>query len=679
MSNTTELKFLQPVVPTTSSDPLFADATGNGVFLDFSTNASGSLTQVEVDTLVNGGIATALAEADANFFNDPVFSSLFTAVSTVGEDGAFETTATSTAEVIASFSIQAHETFSFDYIFDLAVNSKEIEQPDQEYAKAKSNIGFLLLDTTDSNNHVLIDYFTAEGTLISSQHVGDINFGSSANATIDFSNQDLNINGDDGTDSAIATVVGNYSRQFSSARELTLVEFSVSKVHLLGDTFIDKLGHDVIYGSIWDNYLEGTHYNDKIYASLGNDTVKGYAGDDIIEGGGGHDWLYGGDGRDSIHGGTGDDYIDGGYGLDYIDGGSGYDTVSYAPRWNDVHLNLATGIVTFSGTSGSETIHNIEKVIGSQGNDIIYGDDGDNHLEGYHGYDYINGGAGNDYIDGGYDYDTLDGGTGYDTVSYAARYNDLHLDLKTGVVTFSGYSGTERVYNFEKVIGSQGNDTIYGDDGDNHLDGYHGHDYIHGGLGNDYIEGGAGGDTILGDGYYWGVSGNDTIDGGTGHDWIKAGGGLDTVKGGAGNDTIYGDYVNEGSGYDGDDFLLGGTGHDIIVGGGGNDRIIGSDSYAAGGHEQDILEGGSGADVFVLGDAHQAYYIANGNYDFAEIEDFTVGEDLLELHGSVGEYHVGISDGDAYISHTGNGTNDLVAIVENVYSSFDLNSNAVFV
>ncbi|WP_088239494.1 calcium-binding protein [Calothrix rhizosoleniae] len=701
-SNTGEIKFLYPVNSITSLDPLFAEATGSAQFFSYSQNSTeeGSSSAL-LDVLVNGGVAQAIAEADATFINDPAFTNLFTENTATGEDGAFQASSTSETQVVAQFNVAAGQVFSFEFTASLDLLAKEIENPDTEYSTASSKTTFMVLDISNGDdNPILIDYFGLTGDLISSEGTGE--FQSSSSGNVSFTSfGETDIDGDNGIDSVTALAIfGTYERTFSYDTQLVIVQTNTSLVELRGDTLINNLGDDVIYGTIWDDYIEGTHYNDKIYASLGHDTVKGYDGDDIIEGGAGNDWLYGGNGRDSIHGGSGDDYIDGGYGLDYIDGGSGYDTVSYAARSNDVYLDLAQGIVSFatywsnnndddddddddnyisSNTQDTETIHNIEKVIGSQGNDTIYGDDGDNHLEGYHGRDYINGRGGNDYIDGGYGYDTIDGGDGYDTVSYAARHNDLHLNLEKGVVTFSGFSGKEKIYNIEKAIGSTGNDTLEGDKHDNHLDGYHGNDDIEGGLGKDYIEGGKGHDTILGDGYYWGVSGNDTIDGGKGHDWIKAGGGSDTVKGGYDNDIIYGDYVYEGSHYDGNDYLIGGAGHDTIIGGGGEDRIIGSDSYAVGAHEKDVLIGGSDADIFVLGNSHQAYYIADGKYDFAEVKDFTIGEDILELHGSVGEYHVGISSGDAYISHSTNGKNDLVAIVYDVYSGFDLNHNANFV
>ena len=675
--NLEEVKFLSPTNPT-NSDLLFAQSEGTAQFFNHSQNASAGVVDNDFDVTVKNGTAIGTIDFDTIFIKDPTFTNLFIDNNAAGTNGTFEIINTGKTEVVANFDVAAGQQFSFDFTARLDLKSKEIENPDAEYSQATSTTTFAVIDISNgSNNGVVVDSFSLTGNLISSQGIGQLQTSSNGNVSFN-SFGETDIDGNNGTDSVSGFVSGSYQRTFSHNAQLVVVEVNTSFVELRADNLIDNLGNDVIYGTIWDDYIEGTHYNDKIYASLGNDTVKGYYGDDIIEGGGGNDWLYGGDGRDSIHGGSGDDFIDGGYGLDYIDGGSGYDTVSYAPRYNDVYLDLATGVVSFSGTWGSETIHNIEKVVGSKGNDTIYGDDGDNHLEGYDGRDYINGRGGNDYIDGGFGYDTIDGGSGYDTVSYAARNNSLHLDLATGIVTFSGYS-SERVYNIEKVIGSQGNDTIHGDNGNNHLDGYDGHDTIYGQLGNDYIEGGKGDDYIFGDDNYWGVSGNDTIEGGKGNDWIKAGGGSDTVQGGKGNDYIYGDYVNEGSGYDGNDFIKGGAGHDTIIGGGGNDRIIGSNSQDVGAHEQDILIGGGGADTFVIGDSHQSYYIANGSYDFAHIQDFTIGEDILELHGSINNYHVGISYGDAYISYTGNGMNDLVAIVSDVNYSFNLNTNANFV
>ena len=524
-SSTGETKFLLPVNSTPNSDPLFAKAKASAQFFNFNQSASGSLTSIDVDFLVNSGVAAAISNADATFIQNPTFTDLFTENTAVGLEGAFEVSSTSETKVIANFDIVAGQTFSFNFAADLDLTAREIENPDVEYSTAKSKITYAVLDISHGvENAILLDFFGSAANLISSEQTGTFKSGSSDNVTFT-SFEDSDIDGDNGIDYIDGFLTGNYQRTFTSNTQLAVIEINTSQVELLGDTLINNLGNDVFYGTIKDDSLEGTDYQDKIYASLGDDTVKGYDGDDILEGGAGNDWLYGGDGRDTIHGGSGDDFIDGGYDLDYIDGGDGYDTVSYKDRSFSLSLDLRTGILEFKNSGNKETILNIEKVIASRGNDNIYGTEDSNHLEG----------------------------------------ND----------------------------------------------------------GNDYIKG---------------IGGNNV--------------------------------------------LVGGDGHDTIIGGNGQDEIIGTDSYHAGIYEQDYLKGGGGADEFVLGDAHRAYYSANQNYDYAIIDDFTVGEDKLKLYGSASDYHVSVYNDNAYIYHKDYGshsyTYDFVAFVDNVNSDFGLENNAIF-
>lgn len=93
----------------------------------------------------------------------------------------------------------------------------------------------------------------------------------------------------------------------------------------MGDTLIDNLGQDVIYGTIKNDKLKGSKFADKIYGSLGNDWLDGKKGNDILEGGQGNDWLYGGDGNDKLHGGWDNDTLIGGCGSDILVGGEGND------------------------------------------------------------------------------------------------------------------------------------------------------------------------------------------------------------------------------------------------------------------------------------------------------------------------------------------------------------------
>ncbi len=148
----------------------------------------------------------------------------------------------------------------------------------------------------------------------------------------------------------------------------------------------------VINGNTLNNVLTGTSYDDSIY---------GFAGDDILSGGHGNDYLNGGDGND---------VLDGGFGFDYIDGGNGIDTVTYNFYSEGINLNLRTGVVSFPRNSTlTDTVINIENVVGSSGNDALYGNSLNNT---------INGNWGNDILDayghGISERDTLFGGSGSD-------------------------------------------------------------------------------------------------------------------------------------------------------------------------------------------------------------------------------------------------------------------------
>ena len=90
-----------------------------------------------------------------------------------------------------------------------------------------------------------------------------------------------------------------------------------------------------------------------------------------------------------------------GFGQEIIDGGTGIDTVNYsaAYRPTGVNVNLATGLITDSdGTSDS--ISNVENVVGTMHSDIITGNSSNNLLDGRQGNDIISGGAGVDNLYG---------------------------------------------------------------------------------------------------------------------------------------------------------------------------------------------------------------------------------------------------------------------------------------
>lgn len=325
---TSETLFLNPIGSLSNSNPNFADATGDTVLTNYSQSSSGGLTDSQVKTLVEGGVATAIAQAEAVFINDPAFAELFTQSSGVGEEGQFQGSAKSETQVLASFSVKAGKTFSFDFLADLALKAKEIENPNTEYNEATSKTAFLVLDTSNVYKPRVLDYFGIWGDLISSKQFGKLKIGSSKNVTIDNRDRSTDVDGNNGTDSLTGTALGTYERKFRRDTQITLVAINISAVEFLGDTLIGKLGEDVIYGTIWNDRLKGTNDDDKIYASLGNDRLKGKNGDDILEGGQGNDFLYGGHGKDTLYGGSGKDSLTGGKDDDILVGGLGSDILT---------------------------------------------------------------------------------------------------------------------------------------------------------------------------------------------------------------------------------------------------------------------------------------------------------------------------------------------------------------
>ncbi|MBW4424098.1 MAG: hypothetical protein KME50_06465 [Nostoc desertorum CM1-VF14] len=275
--------------------------------------------------MVESGVATATVQAGSVFNTDPTFSSLFSDVTGIGLDGSFTGSASSKMEVIGSFEVAAKKTFSFDFFADLTLTAKEIENSAAEYNQAKGKIGFLALDTTNPDKPKVLDYFGIQGTLISSEEIADLEYSKSSNITIKSRPQTTDIDGDNGEDSLIGKAIGSYQKNFNRNTNITLVEMNVSNITFLGDSLINNLGKNVIYGTVGKDNLKGSNSGNKIYASLGNDKLNGGKGDDILEGGQGNDTLNGGEGNDSLNGSSGDDVLIGGEGNDVLVGGDGYD------------------------------------------------------------------------------------------------------------------------------------------------------------------------------------------------------------------------------------------------------------------------------------------------------------------------------------------------------------------
>lgn len=269
------------------------------------------------------------------------------------------------------------------------------------------------------------------------------------------------------------TIIFDFT-QVLGPRGQQVVETIVNVENLIGPR-----GESIIFGSSVDNILTG---NGEIYGREGNDTIfirgglaEGNEGDDLIisqkfaaelRGGEGNDTLIGTDsdgekdGEEILLGGAGDDLMIGNTGIDFFDGGSGVDTVDFSYTTADADIDLDREEAIFLGRV-TETVRNVENVIGTDGDNVITGSDADNVL---------NGAGGNDILIGGLGVDTFDGGAGSDTLDFSYTRADADIDLNTGEVTFAN-GVVETFANIENLIGTRGENALIGDDGDNVIEG----------------------------------------------------------------------------------------------------------------------------------------------------------------------------------------------------------------
>ena len=381
-----------------------------------------------------------------------------------------------------------------------------------------------------------------------------------------------------------------------------------------------------INGTANDDTLTGTQTADRIFGLDGNDGLfglggadwlEGGQGDDTLDGGTGNDTLYGdasgywdgqndlllgGAGNDSLYGSWGDDILDGGAGTDRLDGGWGFDTVLYSVNTTPLVIDLAAGLVKFTGQSWSpEALVGIEGVIAGSSADSLIGSAEANLLSGGLGNDTLLGGEGTDTLIGGGGRDQLDGGAGSDAAVYAEITTSIRADLRAGVLTFVGQNWpAETLTSIENLTTGSGNDTVTGAGDANAILTGAGRDSLIGAGGGDYLDGGAGADTMAG-----GVGDDTYVIDNTGDRVTESGGGLvsgiDAVISNrdftlgvnmenlslTGNNNAFGlgnglgnvltgdDSSNSLRGVAGADTLIAGLGNDDLEGGDGNDRLAG--------------------------------------------------------------------------------------------------------
>lgn len=377
--------------------------------------------------------------------------------------------------------------------------------------------------------------------------------------------------------------------------------------------------------------------------------VIGSSGNDDILGFGGHDTLSGGAGNDYISAGGGQNSLEGGPGGDQLIGGNLLDTASYAGATSAVQV-YADELNRNQGDAQGDTYSSIEKIVGSDFNDIIYwkvaagseafngnlsvrGGNGDDVLRGAaNGGTLVNGEAGNDLLFAIGLSDTLIGDTGIDTASFINFATPALVGLNLTMVNATATGGRQFANFFisnnlkgsvsndvENIIGTVNNDTVngnlaantlYGNAGEDLLRGGGGDDTLVGGRGLDYLDGGT--NTAIGDTANYSTS--STSVGVTVNLNIVT----QTSGGDASGDRLVG--IENLVGSNAGDVLTGNAGANILNGGLGNDT----------------LAAGLGNDTFVFNTALSATL----NRDI--ITDFNVAADTIRLENAVFNKLVGV-------------------------------------
>jgi Ca2+-binding RTX toxin-like protein len=216
-------------------------------------------------------------------------------------------------------------------------------------------------------------------------------------------------------------------------------------------------------------------------------TISGADSDDVLLGSAGTDALNGGIGNDQLSGLAGNDGLDGGAGNDVLNGGGGIDTAVYSGAAGAVTVNLAAaGAQAIGGGFGSDTLVEIENLIGGNFADILTGNSAINVLSR---------GLGNDTLDGSAGNDILDGGAGSDTADYSGAIGAVKVSLAvSGPQAVGGGLGSDTLLAVENLTGGAFADTLTGNSASNALSGGLGSDILSGGAGDDTLDGGDGND-----------------------------------------------------------------------------------------------------------------------------------------------------------------------------------------
>jgi Ca2+-binding RTX toxin-like protein len=447
-----------------------------------------------------------------------------------------------------------------------------------------------------------------------------------------------NLTGSDGIDNVIEGGAGNDTLDgrsngangdtvsYSTATTGVTVSLAITGPQNTFGADTDTLSNfENLTGSAFNDTLTGDNNNNLIAGGSGNDLLIGGLGDDTLSGGNGIDTasyagglgvtvslaivglqntigagndiltgienLIGSSNNDTLTGDSNNNLLDGGFGDDILNGGiGGIDTVTYASLTGGSGMTVVLNS-SATGGGGTDTLQNIDNLIGSQYADTLTGDNYANIIEG---------GLGNDTLSGG---SNAPGNTdSSDTVSYASASGGVNVNISDGGVSVnisgsavlvvanssSGAADNDTLINrtFENIIGSAFNDTLIGRSDVASV--------IDGGTGDDILVGGSSADTLIGG------AGNDTVS------YVNAGSRVQATLGADGTTTLaqVGDASNDT--YSGIENLTGSNWRDILYGNAADNKLVGGD-------ENDDLRGFDGNDII---DASQGFdLVVGGNGD----------------------------------------------------------------
>ena len=207
---------------------------------------------------------------------------------------------------------------------------------------------------------------------------------------------------------------------------------------------------------------------------------------------------------------------------------------------NQGALNPAseTQVGTLTQGEATVTLLDIENIIGTNQDDILFGNNEANVILGGDGDDRIHPFGGVDFVDGG---------KGTDILLLNAANGPVTIQLGRGVAgpnTFVGIENASGSVNFgDRIFGNSEANLLLGNGGDDLIKGRRGNDTLSGGDGQDRLNGGLGNDSLDGDGDHdrlQGKRGDDILNGGDGDDKLFGNSGDDLLRGGLGNDTVSG-------------------------------------------------------------------------------------------------------------------------------------------